>query len=267
MMETENYFVGNEESGKLNIFTTRPFYDSLDPEQKRVFKKYCLWSPKQECWVSKGKAENSGYLKGLLRKMGFEDNGAIGQRLPFSEQVAREQERAALRAERAEKRAEKADKQSDALYQTATEMSNAIPLGQPILVGHHSEQRDRRYRERMYNTMGKSVKEQEKANYYRDKAETAKATAEGAKLKNPKYLNNRIKEAKAAIRLCNRRLEGKMYRDSPSREISERESEVYTGKLQEYREKLDFYEKCMLEVNPDYFRKKEGKKANRRTGL
>ncbi|MBK1439783.1 DUF3560 domain-containing protein [Parapedobacter sp. ISTM3] len=269
-METENYFLKNEESEKLNIFTTKQFYDSLIPDQKRVFRKYCLWSPKMECWVSKGKAVNSGYLKGLLKNLGFEDRGAVGQRLPFAEQVAREQERAAMRAERAEKRADKADRQSDALYNAATEMSSAIPFGQPILIGHHSEQRDRRYRERMFNTMGKSVKEQEKAAYYRDKAETAKATAEGAKLKNPKYLSNRIKEAKAAIRLYNRRLEGKLYRGSPGREISDNERKVYSRGLEEYQEKLDFYEACLASLEreaPEHKQSDLAKKSGKKHGI
>lgn len=51
-------------------------------------------------------------------------------------------------------------------------MASVIPMRQPILVGHHSEGRNRRYREKIWNTTGKSVKAQGKAGYYADKAES-----------------------------------------------------------------------------------------------
>jgi hypothetical protein len=44
-------------------------------------------------------------------------------------------------------------------------------MGQPILVGHHSEQRDRRFRRRLWDLMGKSVAANDKAKYYEEKAE------------------------------------------------------------------------------------------------
>jgi hypothetical protein len=51
-------------------------------------------------------------------------------------------------------------------------MASAIPMGQPILVGHHSEKRDRNYRQKIHDKMGKSLQEQEKAEHYEQKAET-----------------------------------------------------------------------------------------------
>jgi hypothetical protein len=49
-------------------------------------------------------------------------------------------------------------------------MARCIPMGQPILVGHHSEKRDRRFRRRMWDVMGKSVAASDKAEYYEQKA-------------------------------------------------------------------------------------------------
>lgn len=269
-MEEDNYFIDDKETEKLNIHTTKQFYNALDREKRQIFKRYCLWSSKQECWVSKAKAENCPYLKVKLSEMGFVDGGTVGERLSFGDKVQKEQEKATVRAERAEKRAEKAQQRSNSLYNSASEMASAIPMGQPILVGHHSEKRDRRYRERIHNTMGKSVKEQEKSDYYKEKAKTAEWTAKGEKYRNPRYLNNRIKEAKAAVRLYGRYLEGKFHRGYPAREISEREREVYTTRLEENREKLDFYEKCMVEIDPAYLEKKDRekvKKANNRKNI
>lgn len=267
-MESENYYVKNEETGKLNIFTSKVFYGGLSFQERGIFKKLCLWSRTQNCWISKAKADNCWHLKSKLNEMGFEDRGIVGERLPFVDQVKREQERAETRAERAEKRAENAEKVSDALYKRATEMSSAIPFGQPILVGHHSEKRDRNYRQRIHNTFGKAFEEQEKADYYKQRAENAKWTADGEKYKNPRYLSNRIKESQAAIRRLERSLKGKLYVHSPEKEISEESREFYNKRLKEEQEKLDFYLGCMKEINPEYQVKKSRSKAeNKGKGL
>jgi len=60
--------------------------------------------------------------------------------------------------------------ESDRLYNSAKEMADNIPFGQPILVGHHSENRDRNYRNKIHNTFGKAFEKSDKAQYYEDKA-------------------------------------------------------------------------------------------------
>ncbi len=50
------------------------------------------------------------------------------------------------RAERLSERAAKIQREADASFARGREMASVIPLGQPILVGHHSERRDRGYR-------------------------------------------------------------------------------------------------------------------------
>lgn len=59
--------------------------------------------------------------------------------------------------------ADKAREESDRLYNTYQKMSDVIPFGQPILVGHHSERGDRNYRSRVENTMRKSIELEDKA--------------------------------------------------------------------------------------------------------
>lgn len=59
------------------------------------------------------------------------------------------------------------------LFDRANKMASVIPMGQPILVGHHSEKSDRAYRNKIHNTMGKAVEAGQKANYYQDRAEAA----------------------------------------------------------------------------------------------
>lgn len=74
------------------------------------------------------------------------------------------------RRERYEELSEKASRESEQAHQAFRDKMSAIPFGQPILVGHHSEQRDRRYREKAWDTLGKAVKLSDKADYYESKA-------------------------------------------------------------------------------------------------
>ena len=75
-------------------------------------------------------------------------------------------ERIEAKASRLEERAAKARQQSNAVYMESKRMVDCIPMGQPILVGHHSENRDRRFRQRAWGKLGQSVKLDEKADYY-----------------------------------------------------------------------------------------------------
>lgn len=56
------------------------------------------------------------------------------------------------RLHRLQARAAKARSEAESLESRAHRMGDVIPMGQPILVGHYSEGRDRRYRERIRNT-------------------------------------------------------------------------------------------------------------------
>lgn len=78
------------------------------------------------------------------------------------------------RISNAEKRAAKNEQLGDELYCRARQMASAIPFGQPILVGHHSEGADRRYRDKIHHTYGKAFEAMDKAKYYEGKVETIK---------------------------------------------------------------------------------------------
>ena len=60
---------------------------------------------------------------------------------------------------------------SDAAYRQARRMGDAIPFGQPILVGHYSEKRDRNYRARIWRTQDRCLELKRKADYFRGLAE------------------------------------------------------------------------------------------------
>lgn len=80
------------------------------------------------------------------------------------------EQKQADRKARYEERAEKARAESGSTYNQARSMAQSIPFGQPILVGHHSEQRDRNFRDRIHTTYGKAFALQDKAEHYESKA-------------------------------------------------------------------------------------------------
>lgn len=80
------------------------------------------------------------------------------------------EEKLEAKRERYLERAAAAREQSDAQWKRAREMGNAIPFGQPILVGHHSEKADRAFRNRMSGHYDKAMQLGNKAEYYEQKA-------------------------------------------------------------------------------------------------
>lgn len=72
-------------------------------------------------------------------------------------------ERRLRKAEKLREWSEKREAKSAASFETADRMASVIPFGQPILVGHHSEKRDRRYRDRIGRNMDAGLEHARKA--------------------------------------------------------------------------------------------------------
>jgi hypothetical protein len=64
----------------------------------------------------------------------------------------------------------KATVRSAAAFDSAHQMASAIPFGQPILVGHHSEKRDRNYRAKIHGKMDRGLEQAKLADHHASKA-------------------------------------------------------------------------------------------------
>ena len=89
-------------------------------------------------------------------------------------------ERRLAKAERLRGWAEGSERKSDAALEEARRRADVIPLGQPILVGHHSEGRDRRYRAGIARKMDQGVEHGRKAEDMRRRADGIEAAAASA---------------------------------------------------------------------------------------
>lgn len=119
-------------------------------------------------------------------------------RQSYAEQVESKVERDLVKAERYERYAVNAETRAESHYKTVRTIGSAIPLGQPILVGHHSERRHRRDLERMEQNMCRAVEESKKAVYLKGRALNLSHSQE--RLENRKFIGNRIGDAEKAIR-------------------------------------------------------------------
>lgn len=83
------------------------------------------------------------------------------------------EQRKAEKIERLKDAAERAHQESSAAYKRAYQMQEQIPLGQPILVGHHSEGRHRRHLEKIDNAYRRGNEENKKAEHYENRIDAA----------------------------------------------------------------------------------------------
>lgn len=170
------------EDNKLRLY---PFA-RLDAETySRVKEAGFSWAPKQGLFVAPmWTPGREDLLIELCGEIGDEDTSLV--------------ERAEERAERFEDLSTARQHDAERAYESVSEVANAIPLGQPILVGHHSEQRARKDAEKIKNGMRKAVSMWETSKYWEDRA---KGAIRHAKYKErPDVRARRIKGIEADLR-------------------------------------------------------------------
>lgn len=133
-----------------------------------------------------------------LRGAGFvvdvEIDATPGDQRALDEQRA---ERALARAERLTAKAEAERARADQHHEAAQQIAGGIPLGQPILVGHHSESRHRRDIARMRSHDQKAADSAARAAELARAAAAAKASAQPVAKDT---LGNRIEQLRAQLR-------------------------------------------------------------------
>jgi protein-L-isoaspartate O-methyltransferase len=145
------------------------------------------WAPKQDLFVAPAwTPQREDLLLELCGEIGDEDMSL---------------------AERAEERAERFDDYSEARADDATAAQSAvariadgIPLGQPILVGHHSERHARKDAARIENGMRRAVRMWDTSKYWQARAAGAIRNAKYKEL--PSVRARRIKGLEAEERKC-----------------------------------------------------------------
>lgn len=128
---------------------------------------------------------------------------------------------------RADRRASEARAREDAARQTL----DNIPLGQPLLVGHHSYARDKKRRERAWANYEKSLDLERKSRYHSGRAETASKHMDHRY--NPQTVARRVERLKTEVRSMNTNGGNPDYRAMRENELAYweqvREQQLATG--------------------------------------
>lgn len=132
---------------------------------------------------------------------------ASSGRSTYAEEVENRLERKTAKADRYESYAQNAEQRANSASERASSIAAMIPMGQPILVGHHSEGRHRRDLKRIDSGMRKAVEESKKADYFSDKVSSLKYQVTKSR-QSRDYIGNRIQDAKKELTTLNNRIAG-----------------------------------------------------------
>lgn len=160
------------------------------------------WGRSIEAWYvprSRDRLANRDVIdrtRTALEAAGFEVTVSIEDRYRDPADVERDRrDRAAARAEAFDERAARAGERSSELEDRARGIADAIPFGQPILVGHHSEARHRRDLDRIHAASDRAAAQARKSDAAAAKARAARAHA--AAHEAPSTVANRLRKLTA----------------------------------------------------------------------
>jgi len=144
------------------------------------------------------------------------------------ERITAYKEKREAKFERYTELSAKASAASTSAWKTSNSITSMIPMGQPILVGHHSERSHRNAIKRSWNAADKAVELSKKADYYADKAEATKNN-NAISSDNPEAIDllkakiTKLQEASEKIKYLNSELRKFKNRTNAIKEVSKLE--------------------------------------------
>ena len=201
------YYIINRETEKLELHFDKSEYRALSDAEKSTIKRNFLFSRRGGCWVSRAKRPHLSYVERIAKDLGAEYQGKTGEELTFEEKMERQADRAAARAERMDARSDAAAQRGEALQKPVENMRGDIAFFTQPNINTSAGRAFTRQRERMFAAFDRGFEEFKKSEYYAQRAEAARQTANSAKNPDKGFCERRIREAQASIRAQNRNIE------------------------------------------------------------
>jgi phospholipid N-methyltransferase len=166
------------EDDKIRIY---PLYRLPKDEYNHLKSAGFMWAPKQECFYAIWTPHRETTALQFADEIEDEDKSLV--------------DRAEERAERFENYSDHRAQDADRAHKAVSDITDNIPFGQPILVGHHSEKHARRDAKRIKQGMTRAVKMWETSTYWTRRA--AGALAHAKYKERPEVRARRIKGLEA----------------------------------------------------------------------
>lgn len=202
-----NYFIVNRETGKLELHFDKADYDALTVTQKQTIKRSFVWGRKSGCWISRCKEPHLYHARRVAESLGLADGGKTGERLSFAEQQQRKAERAERRADRFNHAADNAAARGEQLQKPINDMHGDVAFFTQPNINTSAGRAFTRRRDRMFAAFDRGFEEYRKSEYFRDRAEIARRTADQTELKDKGFIMRRIRECESAIRKLKKAVE------------------------------------------------------------
>lgn len=259
----ENYYIINQETGKLELHFEKSTYQALSNDNKTRIKSAFLWGRNSGCWISRCKFPNLYTAQRVAESLNLENAGTTGERLSFAEQMERKAERAEHRAERYEARSDAAEKRGDALQKPINDMHGDIAFFTQPNINSAGGRAFTRRREKMFAAFERGFEEFKKSAYWQERAETARRTADQAELKDRAFLDRRIRERESDIRKLQKNIEDqeraiarleagetltKWNGEAITIEAAQENLEYWLDRLEIKLNELGYYQECLEAV-------------------
>ena len=219
-------------TGKMELHFDKASYMALPQDLRSDIKRYFLFSRGKGAWISKGQA-NTWMPQEVVKKLGFQKTGEIGEKVSFAEKMEAKAERAAERAERYEGYSASARQRQEQLQKQFNNLRGDIAfLTQP---GRFA------WRDKIVARYERGFAEAEKAKHFAEQSERLEKASTQSQLKSPRYLDNRIKQGEAELRKIERTAEE--YRQK-GREVPQ----YLEDRTHDELDKLMFYKKAMGDI-------------------
>ena len=198
--DRDNYYIENKETGKIELRFEKSYYMSLPDEKKKDIKSNFLFSRHSGAWISRRKFPNLYWPRKVAESLGLCNAGSEGERRTFAEQMEVKAAKAEHRAERMDARADKATAHGQSLQAPINRMHGDIAFFTQPNINTSAGRAFTRQRNRMWASWERGIEEFRKSDYYRERAEAARATASQTKTTDKGFCQRRIDEANKTIR-------------------------------------------------------------------
>ena len=180
----------------------------------------------------------------------------VFKRLTEADKLNIRTEKAERKVDRLTNTAQNREKEAARRYRTADNLVKDIPLGQPILVGHHSEKAHRRVIDKCHNNMFKGVEAQREGEEARYKASSL--ARQISYVENPTQLKGRVAKLEKELKSWENKLKNndkviasktaahKMFTDG-----SERSEREFKQEIDGVRNNVNFYKQQIINKKED----------------